>query len=274
MAGKAICTLKVSIFVDKDTTLIFKEVIIIKPTILLLGTHHFSAHDNGDLFRPEKDDMLSETRQIEIEEVIGRLKDFRPTKIALEAVEGLQGALNEGYQDFLSGQYILGVNEIEQIGYRLAKDCSLPAVHAVDWNEDEEDVPEMSDLSTAENGKYYDAAMQIGQEITSDMEAFFKEHTYRELLLWLNAPEQVAKGHEIYMKMALAGGDEHPAGALWTAKYWYYRNLLIYKNLIKLIESDEERIFVLYGAGHLHLLGQFLKESNLVEVEVAHEYLS
>lgn len=217
--------------------------------------------------------MLSEARQEEIKEVIGCLKDFRPTKIALEAVKRIEGELNHEYHAFLDGQYILGINEIEQIGYRLAKECNLPKIHAVDWNEDEEDVPEISDLSAVENGDYYDAAMQIGQEITSEMEAFFKDHTYRELLLWLNDPEQVAKGHEIYMKMTLAGGDDHPVGAIWNAKYWYFRNLLIYKNLIKLIESNEERIFVLYGAGHLHLLVQFLKESKLVEVEVAHDYL-
>ncbi|WP_033543462.1 DUF5694 domain-containing protein [Planococcus sp. CAU13] len=217
--------------------------------------------------------MLSEKRQEEIEEVIGCLKDFKPTKIALEAVERIEGELNEKYCAFLDGQYILGVNEIEQIGYRLAKEYNLPQVHAVDWNEDQEDVPEMSNLSTMENGDYYEAAMQIGQEITTEMEAFFKDHTYKELLLWLNAPEQVAKGHEIYMKLALAGGADHPVGALWNAKYWYFRNMLIYKNLVSLIESNEDRIFVLYGAGHLHLLVQFLKESNLVEVEVASDYL-
>lgn len=60
---------------------------------------------------------------------------------------------------------------------------------------------------------------------------------------------------------------------MWTAKYWYYRNMLIYKNLVSLIDSNEERIFVLYGAGHLHLLLQFLKESGLFDVKVASDYL-
>lgn len=217
--------------------------------------------------------MLSKARQAEIEEVIGCLKAFRPTKIALEAEERFKDALNIDYRSFLDGQHVLGSNEREQIGYRLAKECNLPKVHAVDWNEDEEDVPEMSDLGTSANGEYYEAAMQIGQEITSEMEMYFKNHTYRELLLWLNAPEQVAKSHEIYMKMALAGSDDYPVGALWTGKHWYFRNLLIYKNLVNLIDSNKERIFVLYGSGHFHLLVQFLKESNLVDVEVVGNYL-
>ena len=96
--------------------------------------------------------MLSEARQAEIEEVIDCLKAFRPTKIALEAEERFKDALNIAYRAFVDGQHVLGVNEREQIGYRLAKECNLPKVHAVDWNEDEEDVPEMPDLS--ESGKW------------------------------------------------------------------------------------------------------------------------
>jgi hypothetical protein len=49
--------------------------------------------------------------------------------------------------------------------------------------------------------------------------------------------------------------------------------MLIYKNLVSLIDSNEERMFVLYGAGHLHLLLQFLIESGLFDVKVASDYL-
>lgn len=92
-------------------------------------------------------------------------------------------------------------------------------------------------------------------------------------MLWLNREDNVSEDHKIYMKLALLGDDSNPIGTKWTAYYWYYRNLLIYRNLINLIESDEERIFVLYGSGHLHLLLQFLRESGLVNVEVAGDYL-
>ncbi len=75
------------------------------------------------------------------------------------------------------------------------------------------------------------------------------------------------------MKIALIGEGADPAGAKWTSQYWYYRNMIIYKNIIELAASQAERIFVLYGSGHLHLLIQFLKESGLVQVEVAEDYL-
>lgn len=37
--------------------------------------------------------------------------------------------------------------------------------------------------------------------------------------------------------------------------------MLIYKNLVELIDSKEEQFFLLYGADHLHLLTQFSSES-------------
>ncbi|TWT26036.1 DUF5694 domain-containing protein [Planomicrobium sp. CPCC 101110] len=50
--------------------------------------------------------------------------------------------------------------------------------------------------------------------------------------------------------------------------------LLIYKNIIELATSPNDRIIVLYGAGHLPLLIQFMQDSGLVNVEVAGNYLS
>jgi len=75
------------------------------------------------------------------------------------------------------------------------------------------------------------------------------------------------------MHLACVGSREEPAGAMWTARYWYYPNPLIYKNLTELIRSNGERIFVLYGAGHLYLLHQFLQESGTLAVEPAEKYL-
>ena len=76
------------------------------------------------------------------------------------------------------------------------------------------------------------------------------------------------------MKLALIGDENTAAGAMWTSQYWYYRNMVIYKNIVELAESGEERIFVLYGAGHLHLLIQFLQECGRFKVERATDYLT
>jgi hypothetical protein len=37
---------------------------------------------------------------------------------------------------------------------------------------------------------------------------------------------------------------------------WYQRNIRIYRNIIALVDSPEDRILVIYGAGHLGWLRQ------------------
>jgi hypothetical protein len=102
---------------------------------------------------------------------------------------------------------------------------------------------------------------------------FLSIHSIRDYLLYLNHNDFNIENQRFYMNLALVGNKSNPVGAMWTAKYWYYRNLIIYKNIVELIESDVERIFVLYGAGHLHLLNQFLNESGLFKVGKVEDYI-
>ena len=57
------------------------------PEILVLGTFHM-ASPGSDLHNGEVDDVLSETRQREMAELMEVLRRFRPTKIAVEAGVG------------------------------------------------------------------------------------------------------------------------------------------------------------------------------------------
>ncbi|SHG77547.1 DUF5694 domain-containing protein [Ornithinibacillus halophilus] len=243
----------------------------IKPTIFILGTDHFSGHDNGDMFQSEKQDMLSNRKQNEIKEVIACLKKFEPTKVALEYPQELQSDLNERYVSYLNKDYTLTINEFDQIGLRLAKECKHNQVYAVDWNKDQKDIPDMSKWKDTD---LFKEVTKIGEDLLYATNTYKQNHSLKDFLLWLNQTPNILKNQEIYMKLALVGNENNPDGATWTAKYWYYRNMLIYKNLVNLIDNKEERIFVLYGFGHLHLLLQFLRESGIFDVKVASDYLS
>ncbi|WP_423408968.1 DUF5694 domain-containing protein [Heyndrickxia sp. MSNUG] len=221
----------------------------------------------------EKEDMLSKTRQNEISEVITCLKKYEHTKVALEVLPEKEEALNENFFSYINGDYSLPLNEVHQIGFRLAKECNLKHVYAVDWNKSQEDFNDITDLGEWADTDEFKAFTKTGQELIFQSNTFLQNHSVREFLLWLNDTQNVLKGQEMYLKLALVGSKSNPAGAMWTAKYWYYRNMLIYKNLVSLIDSNKERIFVLYGAGHLHLLLQFLKESGLFDVKVASDFL-
>ncbi|MGM0904703.1 MAG: DUF5694 domain-containing protein [Bacillota bacterium] len=110
------------------------------------------------------------------------------------------------------------------------------------------------------------------QQSTSESEKIFNNHTMREFLLWLNDPGNVIYNHLMYITLATMGSKENPVGPMWTVQYWYNRNMIIYKNLVELITAKDDRIFVLYGSGHLHLLNHFLRESGRFNMEP--DYLS
>ena len=66
--------------------------------------------------------------------------------------------------------------------------------------------------------------------------------------------------HRPYLYMAQVGTAADPKGAEVLAG-WYKRNLLIYGNLVRLIDSPQERILLLIGQGHAKLLSEYVAES-------------
>ena len=46
---------------------------------------------------------------------------FQPTKIAVESITDKQDKLNEDFKQYKIGVYELALNEIDQIGFRMAK---------------------------------------------------------------------------------------------------------------------------------------------------------
>ena len=92
----------------------------VKPEILVVGTYHM-ANPGRDIFNATADDVLSPKRQAEIAELLTVLKKFRPTKIAIESTV-YDDTRKKQYADYLAGKHTLTRNEIEQVGFRLAKE--------------------------------------------------------------------------------------------------------------------------------------------------------
>ncbi len=105
-----------------------------RPEILVLGTYHM-ANPGHDIHNLQADDVLSPKRQQEITQLIEVLKRFHPTKIAIESDVSGQRATQQ-YSDYLAGKYTLSRNEIDQIGYRLAKELGHRAIYPVDVDGD------------------------------------------------------------------------------------------------------------------------------------------
>ena len=82
------------------------------------------------------------------------------------------------------------------------------------------------------------------KQIIGKNQTLINTKTFREVYFELNQPEAILEDHQQYNEMVLIG-DEDPIGAKWGSWYWYYRNLLVYKHLTKLVESPSDRILVI-----------------------------
>lgn len=240
-----------------------------KPRVLLVGMYHM-ANNNLDLVKTDWDSPFSTKRQAEIHEVVTRLKNFKPTKIAVEAPWG-NVSLNERYTRYAAGQDTLRANEIDQIGLRMAQQLGHKQLYPIDYKKDM-DFDRIMQFALANGQQRYVERMQQIMGFISALDEKRKTLTVREHLREINADAALAMGNAPYLLLAEVGKDTSYVGAEVVAG-WYERNLKIAMNIIRLAESPAERILVLIGAGHVPLLRQFLQESPSVEVVGANEYL-
>ena len=219
-----------------------------RPEILVLGTYHM-ANPGRDQHNIRADDVLAPQRQSEIAQLVEVLKGFRPTKIAIEAPVGSTRVTGH-YADYLAGSYQLTRNEDEQIGFRLAKELGHGTIYPVD---EEGDFPYGRVLNYAKaSGRAAQlAALQAAVEKrVREQDDYLHSHTVLETLMLMNSDAAVARDVAGYLAFVPFGDPDDYAGPDLLAM-WYQRNIRIYRNIVALIDSPQERILVLYGAGHL-----------------------
>ena len=87
------------------------------------------ANPGRDIFNTQADDVLAPKRQAEIAQLLEVLRKFQPTKIAIESDPN--GPRPRQYIEYLAGTYTLTRNEIDQVGFRLAKELGHKAIYPV-----------------------------------------------------------------------------------------------------------------------------------------------
>ncbi|WP_199624782.1 DUF5694 domain-containing protein [Paenibacillus alkalitolerans] len=244
-----------------------------KCTMLLLGTYHM-GNPGLDMHNVKSDDVLAPKRQIEVQEVVDRLKLFNPTKIAIEALADEDETLNTQFLSYLSGEFTLGANEIYQLGFRTAAELGHQRIYPVDWNEWIGGVAlgHVYEYAQSYIPELHQRLSSNGQERVEAAQKSMKVQTIKDLLLAGNNPDALRRDHETYMTVARVGDGKNNIGIDWLCNYWYRRNLIIYANICR-ISSPEDRILVIYGSGHIYLLSQFIKESGLFSLESVEKYL-
>jgi hypothetical protein len=245
---------------DPDSILVGKRK---QPAVLLVGTFHF-AYYNLDAHVTDKDqqvDILSPQKQKELNELLDYIAKFKPNKIAIESGANTNRLLKK-YRDYKSGKRPLSKDEIEQIGFRMMDRFQLDTVYGVD------DGTLLSDLYNGKDSLAFRPVMDTiyeGWDFSSEdslskaYDRYFKyddQLTLRLSLLeyfkYMNSDKVLNRGFGSYLIGDFELGNVRGADAL--ALHWYSRNLRIYRHIQQITTSPDDRILVIYGAGHIQIL--------------------
>jgi hypothetical protein len=245
-------------------------------TFLLVGCGHWGS-PGLDLRQVEFDDMLSPRRQAEMAIVLDRLARFRPTKIAVEIEEHAMPAVQQDYEAWRSGSFALTANERHQLGFRLAGMVGHERVFGIDWHDHTREIGwdravEFAMANGQRNllGDVLDAIERPAETAREDA-ARVRSQSVLEQLRATNDPDALAPSHLVYMEMSRIGEGANYIGADVIVR-WYERNMKMFVNLARLVDTPDERILLVVGGGHLPLLTHFLAGAGF-RVESALDYL-
>jgi hypothetical protein len=242
----------------------------LKTKVMILGVYHMD-NPNQDYVKTNIDDHLSEQRQKQILEVSELLVKFKPTKIALEAVEGAT-AVHRNYQAYLKGEYALSVDERDQLGLRLAKKLGHAKVYAIDHKLDMDFASVVAAAQQSGDLKFLATFQTVMAEI-QDFQKRQAKMTVREILIFMNEANQIATGRDLYLQISRVRNGEQFVGAD-ALTGWYQRNFRIFSNLARVIASPEDRILVIFGSGHAPILRELVQASSDLQLIEPNDYLT
>lgn len=235
----------------------------VRARIMVLGTFHFAGSETDER-RSGSAGMLSPERQRQIAEVVERLERFAPTRIVLEVKADQRELVNTQYAAYLRDAFVLGENEIYQLGFRTARALGHREVFAADvegrWFE-----PYLDPQAWAEahdQTAWLEDAGAGGFQRAMELLGTHRQWPLAKYLALLNTPEVLSlfRAEYLHQKLAL-GDDEVYPGADGFVSQWYNRHLRLYGNLLRLRRDADERILLVIGNAHAAMLRRLLEDS-------------
>jgi hypothetical protein len=218
--------------------------------VLILGTYHF-ANPGLDIVQVDVADVLSDSRQAEIRELIEKLATFGPTKIAVEQTPESAPQLDSLFQAYRSGTHELSRNEVQQLGFRLAARLDHARIYPIDHH-GEFPFGAVMEYAQEHDPSFVDFVHAELARITAESNRRQREHTIGQILRLSNDPKELAADHGSYLRFARVGAGDSYVGADLLSK-WYDRNIRIHANLQRIVEPGD-RVIVIIGSGHAPIL--------------------
>ncbi|MGB0176121.1 MAG: DUF5694 domain-containing protein [Owenweeksia sp.] len=248
-------------FSDPDSILVEDKTL---PKVLLVGSWHFD-YPGLDAHKAEDEDkinILSEERQEELQELLDYIALFRPTKIAVEGGRN-SGYIIRRYERWKNGENELGASETDQIALRLMDRFDLDTVYGVDaypllleLRNNQEDSSCYTYTNEILDQHYFGGNDEISQRY-SKYYAYrnrqIVQHSLLENFRYINSDKVLDRGFGAYISGGQFDSDRYE-GADALSMFWFNRNLRIFRNIQNIDYDAEDRILVLFGAGHISIL--------------------
>ncbi len=242
-----------------------------KIRVMTLGVFHFNYPnlDRHAVAAGNEIDVLDSEYQAQIERIVAGLKEFKPTKIAIEAEPKYQAKYDSLYDAYLAGKFILGRDEIFQIGFRLGKELGIRHLSCVDEQGRYYEYLDTLFADSVREAKfesyfYHNPDSLIGKsyhELYSDVDKLPKSRGMIYTLRDINRPEFIRHQQGVYFigdfKYEEKPGDF--TGVDFETSRWYNRNLRIFRNIERITDDPSDRILLIIGDGHLGLLNYFFE---------------
>ncbi|MEE7548687.1 hypothetical protein HF319_18155, partial [Xanthomonas sp. Kuri4-1] len=144
-----------------------------------------------------------------------------------------------------------------------------PRVDALDWNGEPPGQARDYDFQHYAAGHGQQARVQAlaarGQQQADAESARMPSTSVAAWLREVNSAAYRAADERVYFDYAMIGDAADGPGANWVAD-WYGRNLKIFAGLVRLAARDDDRVLVIYGAGHGAPLADYARTSGAFTV--------
>ncbi|WP_281322989.1 DUF5694 domain-containing protein [Flavobacterium aestivum] len=229
-----------------------------KVDVLTLGTFHFTFPnlDVQQIAKGNQIDVFETKYQKEINDIIKKLEQFKPTIIVIERQPEQQLKIDSLYNEYIKGNYQLGRDEDQQIGFRLAKRLHLKKLYCVDeWGNFNSNIEPIISGKDSLEAKKFETFFVNDPDIKKkfSLKQVFKQKGILSELIQINDEVNIKKslGNYLIGLFKYESKNNDFFGVDFETGRWFNRNLKIFRNIQRIETKPTDKILVIYGSGHL-----------------------
>jgi hypothetical protein len=226
--------------------------------VMMFGTFHFT-NPGLDVVKHDEINVLTDENQAYLLALTKRIADeFQPTVVLIECALTSQAKIDAEYAEYLSGDYALSVNEIDQVGYRVAKQAGLTRVTCFDEREVQWQAEALHKVMPESDPALQKEFESMVEKLVAEFNELSASLTLQAMLREMNSARRDAQNKSFYLltnEVGAMGDGFYGADA---SASWWHRNFRMYANVQKAAQPGA-RVLVLAGQGHTSIMKDFLQ---------------